>query len=240
MPLTHSFEDLAQTFRVLTEADIRCEQLISIDRPEAVGNLETAINAMLNAFHNLYDLMKQELGDPVDWYDTPELCIILAIINARHHNKASRIRSLYNYHVQTASAPSDLHTYYYAKFLAHPDEEGGSFFDIPISWGDLNSLLQLPRDESRLRPSASGIIRKYVNADLLESSALAAGVDISDIFINFVPLAMNAGTKLHQYIVPHVTTGSIEARSFLFLFGSVAPSITSEPDCYSLQFCLPN
>jgi hypothetical protein len=240
MPLTHSFEDLAQTFRVLTEADIRCKQLISVDRPEAVGNLEIAINAMLNAFHNLYDLMKQELGDPVDWYDTPELCIILAIRNARHHNKASRIRSIYNYHVQTASTPGALHAYYYAKYLAHPDEEGGSFFDIPISWGDLNSLLQLPRDESRLRPSASGIIRNYVNADLLESSALVAGVNISDIFINFVPLAMNAGIKLHKYLEPHVTTGSIEARSFLFLFGSVAPSIISEPDCYSLQFCLPS
>ena len=240
MPLTHSFEDLAQTFRVLTEADIRCKQLISIDRPEAVGNLETAINAMLNAFHNLYDLMKQELGDPVDWYDTPELCVILAIRNARHHNKASRIRSIYNYHVQTATTPDALRTYYYARFLAHPDEEGGSFFDIPISWGDMNTLLQLPRAESRLRPSASEIIRNYVNADLIESSALAAGVDINEIFVNFVPLAMNAGIKLHPYIEAHVTTGSIEARSFLFLFGSVAPSITSEPDCFSLQFCLPN
>ncbi|TOC16029.1 hypothetical protein CGJ89_25480, partial [Vibrio parahaemolyticus] len=75
------------------------QQLISVDRPEAVGNVETSVNAMLNAFHNLYDLMQQELDTPVDWYNTPELCIILAIRNARHHNKANRIRSLYNYHV---------------------------------------------------------------------------------------------------------------------------------------------
>jgi len=137
MPLSHSFEDLAQTFRVLVEADFRYKQLISTDRPEAVGNVETAINAMLHAFHNLYDLMQQELHAPVDWYDTPELCVILAIRNARHHNRANRIRSIYNYHVQVADTPQTVHTYLYANFLANPSEEGGSFFDIPISWGDL-------------------------------------------------------------------------------------------------------
>jgi len=89
--LTHSFEDLTQTFRVLLESNQRLKQLIDIDRAEAVGTVETAINAKLNAFHNLYDLMAQELGKPVDWYSVPELCIILAIRNARHHNKANRI-----------------------------------------------------------------------------------------------------------------------------------------------------
>ncbi|WP_063651337.1 hypothetical protein [Aliivibrio fischeri] len=240
MPLPHSFEDLTQTFRVLIEADFRYKQLISIDRPEAVGNVETAINAMLNAFHNLYDLMQQELGNPVDWYDTPELCIILAIRNARHHNKANRIRSIYNYHVQTALTPNTEHTYYYANFLANPDEEGGSFFDIPISWGDINSLLELPRSESRLRASAPEIIRNYVNADLFESLALEAEIDVNDIFINFVPLAMNAGIKLHQYIEAHVTAGSTEAEAFLSLFGTVAPSITSKPDCDIFPFNLPD
>ena len=99
--LTHSFEDLAQTFRVLLESDWKFKQLITVDRPEAVGTLETAINAKLNAFHNLYDLMLQNLGNPVDWYLTPELCVILSIRNARHHNKANRIRSIYNFHTQT-------------------------------------------------------------------------------------------------------------------------------------------
>ena len=239
MPLSHSFEDLAQTFRVLVEADFRYKQLISTDRPEAVGNVETAINAMLHAFHNLYDLMQQELHAPVDWYDTPELCVILAIRNARHHNRANRIRSIYNYHVQVADTPQTVHTYLYANFLANPSEEGGSFFDIPISWGDLKELLELPRAESRLRASASGIIRNYVNADFIESSAEEAGVGDNDIFINFDPLAMNAGVKLHSYIEAYVTPQSVEANSFLELFGSVAPSITAEPECHKMMFSLP-
>ncbi|MEO3684638.1 hypothetical protein ABHN84_20450 [Shewanella vesiculosa] len=240
MPLSHSFEDLTQTFRVQVEAHFKFQQLISVDRPEAVGNVEISVNAMLNAFHNLYDLMQQELNSPVDWYNTPELCIILAIRNARHHNKANRIRSLYNYHAQTAQTPKTEHKYYYANFLANPEEVGGSFFDIPLSWGDLQDLLALPRGESRLRASAEGIIRGYINADLIEASAAEAGVEAKDIFINFVPLAMNAGIKLYPFIEDHLTPKSVEAKSFLSLFGSVKPSLTTEPDCDVLPFSLPS
>lgn len=240
MPLSHSFEDLTQTFRVLIEANFKFHQLISIDRAEAVGNIETSLNAMLNSFHNLYDLMQQELHSPIDWYATPELCIILCIRNARHHNKANRIRSIYNYHVQNTDSPQTPHTYLYANFLANPEEKGGGFFDVPISWGDILDLLSLPRRESRLRESTEEIIRNYINANLIEASATEENIDIRDIFINFVPLAMNAGIKLFPFIKDHVTTNSIEAQSFYSLFETVKPSITCEPCCQPLLFKLPN
>jgi len=57
MVMTHSFEDLAQTYRVLIDAYFSLNQLISVDRAEAIGTIETTINAKLNAFHNLYDLI---------------------------------------------------------------------------------------------------------------------------------------------------------------------------------------
>ena len=128
--LTYSFEDLSQTFRVMVESYFKLNQLITVDRPEAVGTIETAINANLNAFHSLYDLMKQELGKPVDWYKEPVLCILLAIRNARHHNKANRIRSIYNYHNQVSEKPTDRRNYFYVDFPAPPKEEGGNCFDI--------------------------------------------------------------------------------------------------------------
>ena len=165
--LTHSFEDLTQTFRVLLESNQRLKQLIDIDRAEAVGTVETAINAKLNAFHNLYDLMAQELGKPVDWYSVPELCIILAIRNARHHNKANRIRSLWNYHNQVCEKPTNKKKYLYVNSVVPEEEEGGGYFDIPLSWSDLDDLLTLPRNESRLRANARDLIRNYLNADKL-------------------------------------------------------------------------
>lgn len=41
--LTYSFEDLAQTYRVLLESNFKLQQLMAVDRAEAIGTLETAI-----------------------------------------------------------------------------------------------------------------------------------------------------------------------------------------------------
>ena len=237
--LTHSFEDLAQTFRVLIESNIKFHQLITVDRPEAVGTIETAINAKLNAFHNLYDLMLQGLGNPVNWYLEPELCIILAIRNARHHNKANRIRSIYNFHNQVCDNPTDSRRYLYVDFPANLNEEGGDFFDVPLSWSDIDTFFSLPRNESRLRPEAKDIVRNYLNADKFEEEAENEGLSKEDIFINFVPLTLNAGIILYPYIKDHITPDSVEAKSFLDLFESIGSAVTNEHEYEIMQFSLP-
>jgi hypothetical protein len=237
--LTHSFEDLAQTFRVLLESNWKFQQLITVDRPEAVGTIETAINAKLNAFHNLYDLMLQDLGNPVDWYSTPQLCVILAIRNARHHNKANRIRSIYNLHTQTCDSPTDKRNYLYVDFPANPEEEGGDFFDVPLSWGDLDTFLSLPRNESRLRPEARELVRTYLNAEEFETEADREGIRKEHIFFNFVPLTLNAGIAIRPYVKDHVTPDSVESKSFLDLFGSIGAAVTTQHEYEILEFSLP-
>lgn len=237
--LTHSFEDLAQTFRVLIESNWKFHELITIDRPEAVGTLETAINAKLNAFHNLYDLMRQDLGNPVDWYSTAQLCVLLAIRNARHHNKANRIRSIYNFHTQTCNSPTDKRNYLYVDFPANPEEEDGDFFDVPLSWGDLDTFLTLPRNESRLRPETKDLVRAYLNADKFEAEAAKEGISKEHVFFNFVPLTLNAGIALQPYVKDYVIPDSVESKSFLDLFGSIGAAVTTQHEYEMLEFSLP-
>lgn len=237
--LSHSFEDLAQTFRTLTEAHFNYNRLVSVDRGEAIGHIETAVNAMLNAFHNLYDLMGQNNLNSIDWYDTPELCVILAIRNARHHNKANRIRNLYNFHRYEMDEPAKIRNYMYVSFPAGINEEGGSFFDIPLSWSDLCELINMPRHESRLRATAKAYIREYLNADAFETEAKTAGISIERIFFNFVPLAMNAGKSLYPHIKDHISTDSVEASYFLSHFEKVGAARTREPSSDIIEFRLP-
>ena len=237
--LTHSFEDLAQTFRVMIESYYKLNQLMTVDRPEAVGTIETAINAKLNAFHNLYDLMLQDLGKPVDWYAVPELCIILAIRNARHHNKANRIRSIYNYHNQVSASPTDIRKYFYVDFPAPLEEAGADFFDVHLSWADIDTYLSLRRKESRLRPEAKELIRNYLNADKFEAEAASQGIPKNDIFINFIPLTLNAGIALHPYIKEHIKPDSMESEFFLHHFGTTSAAITKEHEYEIFELALP-
>lgn len=105
--LSHFFEDLAQAFRDLLESNWSLQRLLAVDRAVAIGNLESGLNTQLNAFHNLYD-NKQSNGLGPDWYLKQELLMIHVIIirNARHHNKANRIRSIYNFHYQATNDPT--------------------------------------------------------------------------------------------------------------------------------------
>lgn len=237
--LTHSFEDLAQSFRVIGEAAFDAGRLMDIDRAEAIGNIETALNAKLNSFHNLYDLMSRELPDSIDWYETPELLTILAIRNARHHNKANRIRSLYNYHRQTVQPPTTAKQYFYVDFPSPPEEKGADCFDLPISWADIDLFLSLPRSESKLHHVAKKRIRDYLNANALEAAATKAGNTKEKIFINFIPLALNAGIALQPYAIDHVQPDSMEARYFLEHFGSVAPTLTKQHEYRVIFFGFP-
>ena len=238
--LSHSFEDLAQAFRVLLESNWSLQRLLAIDRPEAIGNLESGLNTQLNAFHNLYDNMQSNGLEP-DWYLKPELLMMLVIRNARHHNKANRIRSIYNYHRQSMNDPTQQKNYFYVNFPAPPEEEGGGYFEVPISWGDIDKMLSLPRQESRLRPEAKERIRDYLDANSFEAQANQLGLTKEDIFINYVPLSMSAGIALHPFIKDNISLNddSVEAKSFLSLFASTHPALTKQHICKAIAFSLP-
>ena len=234
--LTHSFEDLTQSIRVLMESGMKLPNLIKIDRPEAIGSLETAINSTLNAYHSLYDLMNSELGSPIDWYATQELSVILAIRNARHHNKANRIRSLYNFHLQTCDAATDHRKYLYVKF---PAEGEGYILDVPISWLDLSTFLNLPREESRMRPASCELIRTYINSTEFEDYTSGKNIDDQYIFINLAPLFLNAGIELFPYIKQHIELESVEAKSFADIFETFTPADTQYHQYIEYDFFLP-
>lgn len=238
--LSHSFEDLAQAFRVLLESNWSLQRLLSVDRAEAIGNLESGLNTQLNAFHNLYDNMQSNNLEP-DWYLEPELLMMLVIRNARHHNKANRIRTIYNYHRQSMNNPTQQKNYFFVNFPAPPEEEGGGYFNVPISWRDVDEMLSLSRQESRLRPEAKERIRLYLDANSFEAQASQLGFTKDDIFINYVPLSMCAGIVLYPYIKDYVyiNDDSVEAKSFLSLFRTTHPALTTQHICTVEAFSLP-
>lgn len=102
-------------------------------------------------------------------------------------------------------------------------------------------MLTLPRKESHLRPEVRERIRKYLNADSFESAASEAGLGKQHIFINYVPLSLNAAIALYPNVVDLVTPheDSIEAKYFLHHFQTTAPALTNVHEQGVLAFNLP-
>ncbi|HCM9477347.1 TPA: hypothetical protein N5N91_004553 [Enterobacter roggenkampii] len=236
--LTHSFETLAQSFRIMIESDWNYKRLLNVDRAEAIGNLESGLSTQLNAFHSFYDQMLA-LQFPPDWYLTPELLSILVIRNARHHNKANRIRTLPTYHRYEISPPEREKTYFYVD--TPETEDGGDFFNVPISWADIDEMLSLPKNESKLKPEARERVREYLNADLFEKAAQERGFTKGDIFINYVGLSHNAGVALYPYIKDNIVPDddSVEAKYFIKHFETVESADTRNPVFSLTRFKLP-
>ena len=224
-----SFEDLSHALRVLLEAHTHAHRqgLLQLDRAEAVGNIETALAAVLNAFHSLYDALDKEgHGDLIDWYNTPELATILVLRNARHHNHAKKIRTLYSYYAQEAEKIGCMEMYVLLNFPA--EEEGASTFEVYLSWADLKTLLGLPFQETHIREAVAQTIHSYLNTAKFADYANHYELEENRIFFNVVPLIVNAAIQVVTSIKHLIAPRSMEGETYLTLFQHVLPTKTKE------------
>jgi len=227
--LTDAFEDLAQSLRVLLEANAKAhrEGLINVDRAEAVGNIEMGLASVLNSFHSLHDAMdKSGHGSLVLWYDTPELATILALRNARHHNLARKVRTMYTYYAQEAEKMGSMEMYVLVDFPA--EEEGADTFDVYMSWADFRELLQLPQQQSKLRPATTSAIAEYISAQKFPEYSAEYQLADERVFFNVVPLIVNAAIKVVPKIKHLIAARSTESETFSTLFDHVLPAKTTE------------
>lgn len=238
--IEHSFEELLQCFRVLLESHLNATRggLLFVDRAEAVGNIEAGLTGLLNSFHNLYDAIGKQLEkSPINWYKSPSLAIILAIRNARHHNAAKRIRTLYTYHTQEAKSIHNMEEYILVDFPC--SDEGARTFELYISWLDLKNLFELPEKETRLKEDTKKIIKEYICTDQFIEYAHYYKLDESKVFINIIPLFVNAAATIVPLIKDYCGTESVEAKFFASHFCTVTKANTKDHEVNCGPFVLP-
>jgi hypothetical protein len=189
------FEALSHALRVLMESNLRFGTLMGIDLDEAIGNMETGFETVLEALHSLYDAMEKELKERFNWYSSPETCTILALRNAKHHNLSNGIQSLFKYHVQHSTAPKEP-----LRYLLFPYSTDNINVKYYISLGDISNLISLPSGKSHLRPEAIELIKNYLNVSSLEEYANRKSLKNDRIFIDAIPLVINTGRKVYPYI----------------------------------------
>jgi len=155
----------------------------------------------------------------------------LALRNARHHNKARRVRSLYNYHAQEAEAPGRMEQYLFVDFPAI--EEGADSFNLFLSWLDFDELLEMPQSENRLAATVPALIKSYLNSEKFEEYADYYGLGKERVVFNVVPLIVNAGFDIVPSIHEFCSHGSTEAKFFLqhFTVSKRADTRNHEVEC---------
>lgn len=83
---------LANTMRLYGESHMRFGRLFTVDREEAINNLDRAFEAKLEAFHTLYDVSKALFP----YFDHGDTALLIALRNAIHHRDHPLFRSLFS------------------------------------------------------------------------------------------------------------------------------------------------
>lgn len=225
--INDGFEDLSHALRVLLEANDRAHRqgLINADRAEAVGNIEIALASVFNAFHSVHDAMKKTPNySSIDWYQSSELALILVLRNARHHNHARKIRTMYSFYAQEAMKLGSMEMYVLVDF---PAQEGGAdTFDVYLSWADLRELLALPTEETRIRDPLKKKLIEYLGSSKFHEYSDYYHLDQQRLFFNVVPLLVNAGIVLMSHLHKDINPRSTESQAFSSHFQSALPSYT--------------
>lgn len=241
MSVNHCFEDLSQSLRVLLEADARANRfgLLQIDRAEAIGNIEIAYMAVLNAFHSLHDAIADtEFSKMLEWSNTVEYATVLVLRNARHHNHANKIRTHYAYHLQTSDDPTRLRQYVFVDFPAQ--EDGGDTFNLFLSASDLKLLLNLPRETTRIRDNVKQSIYEYLGLANFGNFAAEYELDESRVLFNVIPLLVNAMIKIVAVLRNVLEPNTTESETFLWLFEDMPLADTTSPEIVCGPFVLPS
>jgi hypothetical protein len=227
MMISDRFESLSQAFRVFAEQSLRFRALFLIDAPEAVGNLDHAIDGILNAFHGFYDAVKIEAIDAFNFYEDPVCAFVLRLRNARHHNQANGVRSIY----RRARTEEPLIDYLLVNFAAGAGEEGGSFGEYYIAWADVMAVMQL--EPQRFADSvAAG--RQAIRAEQFEGWCAEHGYSERQIFVNLVPVLAAAGSACIGALAKYIRPQSVEAEAFLDIFQNVEPADFSQQEYVEL------
>jgi len=225
--ISRRFESLAQSLRVFAEQSLRFRALFLIDAPEAVGNLDHAIDGILNAFHGLYDAVKIEANDAFRFYDEPLCALVLRLRNARHHNQANGVRSIY----RCARTEESRVNYLLIDFAAGDGEEGGAFAEYYIAWADVLIALGLEREKYAASVAAG---RNAIKAEIFENWCAGHGYSTRQMFVNLIPVLSAAGSACIGPLARYIEPQSVEAEAFIKIFQTVESANFAQQDYVEL------
>lgn len=222
--LTEQFDTFSHALRINIEHLLQFYSLYETDKDEAVGNVEQGFTSVLNSFHSLYDSAraKQEILGNTNFYDIEEIACVLALRNSRHHQAARPIQGMFK----------DLRNRY-KEYL--PDvkialvdcknSEGSRFAEYYLSANHFLEYLNLPSKETRLHTKTKNLIAGYLPLkEIVEEAQQIIGNSVN-IYINGIPLVINAGIKIFPTIQNYINPISFESKHFFGLFQEV--TITS-------------
>jgi hypothetical protein len=205
--IDHSYDALCRALRRLPEDLLNFPRLARVDLDEAVGNIESSLSHVLTTYHSLYDASHGRF----EWIHTPQALALIAIRNARHHNKGNRIRSFIAmaFHHEVHSNED----YWQIIYDGHTDTS------FPHALADL--IIFLNHKDNRLSGKKACAIRKYLHIDENIAEFAERNILPDNVFFDIMPVIRNAAKAAVEEIGESITALSFDGCVYLDHFRKV-------------------
>lgn len=209
MDINYQFECLSQSLRMQLEQINKYPELVKVDEHEAIFNVEIIVKSVLDCFHNVFDAIQTLSNKTIDFYQYPELHLIIQVRNARHHNDTLTSIFFENDEV------------FFVDFSF--EEDSLPCLIYPLKWQDIINKLSSNTKSLSKYPD----IRNFIQADDFEKHAKLNGYVDDKIYINIIPLMLQAGRKLVELCKSYIPNEleSDEAKFFLNHFESLPATV---------------
>lgn len=194
--LSKAADRLANSLRLYAEASLSSRALFATDQEEAIDNLDRAFDAILQAFHSLYDAMAAAKL-PLDWHGHGETAACILVRNARHHNAGGLFESwnsrmLKHDGLQRMAGAAFLMVGY--RLVA----EEGRVSEYYVPWDDFRARLAMPKTESKIKdpPALAGVLERDCSFAKIQGQANQERYPTGQVYLNLIPLVMNAATRV--------------------------------------------
>lgn len=196
--LATAADRVSNALRLYSETSLRTKSLYAVDLEEAVDNLDRAFDGLLAGLHSLYDAMRN-VQCALDWYAHGDTAASIIVRNTRHHN----INGLFQSWNSLMLKQGGLQRMAGAAFLLvgyQLTAEEGQVSEYYVPWDDFRARLAMavanPKKGMLRQPEA---IANLLNIEcafaVIGERATQDRYPANQVFINLVPIAMNAVTR---------------------------------------------
>lgn len=191
-------DKLSNTMRMYGEAKFNFERLKSIDKEEAINNLDRSFESKLEAFHSLYDVTKEDF----DYFEHADTALLILIRNAIHH----RDHDLFVSWNKEMLVYGGLQKYNGAEFLLASNRVCDRppvmqyYYKLEDVLYRLDKSLKSPFIESRMKSSQKDDLLQKILDQLkfgkIIGYARSHRYRIDQIYINLIPIFTSAVVKV--------------------------------------------
>lgn len=198
-PLVSSAADrLSNALRLYAEASINSKALFSVDKEEAIDNLDRAFDGILNGFHSMYDAMiaaKLELN----WHAHGDTAACILVRNARHHNAEGLFDSWNSIMLKRGG----LGRMAGAAFLLVGYQlvgEGGWVSEYYVPFDDFKKRLEMPASRIKDPAAIAALFDRECGFAAIRDQASKERYPANQVYLNMIPIVMNAATRVYSTI----------------------------------------